>query len=865
MSLGGTVVVDLTSAVLSNRAGSLTIIEFNSYCGSDASKKRDAPQITFANIEPVQSAVSVPSCGNFTAYLQNNPKSIGVLYSLSEPKSCAPSVPPGSVDVPAIAASVVGSLVAVAVTAALIFFLWKREERARRREEDKEMDLEIQDAAEASNPLPMTARSESDLNSHYTALPTEDGAIKNLFASLNMIDSSSVKILQEIGSGSYGKVYLGVYKGALVAVKQTISNSSRHLESFLSEAAIHQRLPSHPNICKMYGLCIDKSTQTYSIVIEFCPHGSILDFTECTSQMSDLLSEGNYETFKVVYGIALGMAKVSCVDVVHRDLSARNVLLDERFFPKVSDFGISRAVSDAREGSTTSSNLGPVRWLAPEALQGHYSEKSDVWSFGCCLIELITLEDPYCMFEGDILELAVAIRDEGLNPLGDLVEWIEEYNVRLPRWVRDVLEPCFEASAADRPTFAAIVEKLRTSKPDYQLQYETEADLFVETPISAAPSALVAMAAAVGGRATAGPALNLEDSVGFGDDSSSSSSSTEDSKKPPAEDSSKMALVRALSKELPFTPRFPDVSKARILTELGSGSFGTVYLGKFQGRYVAIKQLSDSGGRAAALIKEAGMMLSLTPHRNVVSLVGVRTGKSMTGQGQAVELIMEYATRGSLLDYVKRESNPKRGRPLPDHLVFRFALGIARGMASLAGDKLVHRDLAARNILLNSTLEPLVSDFGFARQLADGKSVGMTFTKLGPIRWMPPESLAAQPEYSEASDVWSYGVLLLEIVTRETPFASLELLDVATMVKSRQLTPFSYYKHGLSHFTPAQFVVDLVEKIFQFEPAQRPSFADVVSWLETNAPATVRKAEERRVRRQEKRDKILEAMKQILV
>jgi serine/threonine protein kinase len=853
VALRGIVLVDLTAAVLVSRNGSFAILEFESYCSASANlTKKRAPPTLFAEVETVQNSVTLKPCETIDASLQYNEKSIVVLFTLPEPRStCEPVSPVLQFDIAAVVGIIWGALGVFIVSSCIMYYFWTRA-KSGHAEDDAELDLELQEAEDVADTLPMTPRAGDD---HYIDLNNVEGALRNRLASMNLIPASDVKLLHEIGSGSYGKVWLGLYKSALVGVKQLKASNPKLLDLFLAEAAIHQSLPAHPNICKMHGLSLDQASQTYSIIVEYAPSGSIADVAESTSEYSDRLAEVKYETFKAIYGIVCGMEAVAKVDVIHRDLAARNILLDEKYFPKISDFGGSRTVSDAHSGASTASTFGPIRWMAPENFGRFYSEKSDVWSFGCTIIEIVTQEVPYQAFDGDLADLAVAIRDDGLNPLVDLVDWLEDNNVKLPRWLRDALEPCFEHDPEKRPSFSDLAQILQKSNPEFYLKYESELESFVETPLNVSPAALVATAAAFR-RGTSFKTTDLSDSLGFGDSSSSSSDSEDNN-------IHRRSIARAISKDLAFTPRLPDVSKARVLTELGHGSFGTVYLGKFQGKFVAIKQI-QSVANSAALIKEAGFMMAIKPHRNVISLLGVRTGKSSAGS-QSVELVMEYATRGSLLAYIKRECDPSRGIKLLEPLIYRFALGIARGMQSVAADRVVHRDLAARNILLNSALEPLISDFGFARQLAQDQNSGETATTFGPVRWMAPEALGQRPQFSEKSDVWSYGVLLLEMITAETPYAALEMIDVIKRVKNGELDPLNFYKDELTDLNPPDFVVELAKKTFELSPAARPSFREIVSWLELNAPVEVRKAEARRLKRQEKREAVMKAIDEIMV
>eukprot|EP01122_Echinamoeba_exundans_P003165 TRINITY_DN13305_c0_g1_i2.p1 TRINITY_DN13305_c0_g1~~TRINITY_DN13305_c0_g1_i2.p1 ORF type:complete len:245 (-),score=58.42 TRINITY_DN13305_c0_g1_i2:126-770(-) len=142
--------------------------------------------------------------------------------------------------------------------------------------------------------------------------------------------------------------------------------------------------------------------------------------------------------------------------------------------------------------------------------------------------------------------------------------------------------------------------------------------------------------------------------------------------------------------------------------KLGEGSFGAVDLGKFQGQYVAIKELTISEQSVEEVRREAGIMSAISNHRNVIQLFG------MVKDADRLSIVMELAPKGSLEDFIAA-SKKKAG----EALVFKWALGIARGMAHLTQSKVIHRDLSARNVLLDSSLEPKIADFGLGRRVLD--------------------------------------------------------------------------------------------------------------------------------------------------
>merc|ERR1711862_596780 len=90
------------------------------------------------------------------------------------------------------------------------------------------------------------------------------------------------------------------------------------------------------------------------------------------------------------------MQHIAASGIIHRDLAARNVLLTEHWGAKISDFGLSRTKKQEMDGHVSKADVGPIRWMAPEAMNSKFtSEKSDVWSFGVLVYEVLTRRYPY--------------------------------------------------------------------------------------------------------------------------------------------------------------------------------------------------------------------------------------------------------------------------------------------------------------------------------------------------------------------------------------------------------------------------------------------------------------------------------------
>jgi len=239
-----------------------------------------------------------------------------------------------------------------------------------------------------------------------------------------------------------------------------------------------------------------------------------------------------------------------------------------------------------------------------------------------------------------------------------------------------------------------------------------------------------------------------------------------------------------------------------------------VYKGKWRGGEVAIKQMpvSELSGKELEEFKgEAALMSKLRPHTNVVQFIG-----ACIRPGEPLCILTEYLDGGSLLNMLKKKT-------LTGEDLIKIARGIAAGMLHLVSENIVHRDLAARNILLSLNLVPKVADFGLSRLSERADNSSFTATTVGPLRWMSPESLSDRC-YSEKTDVWSFGVLLFELMTYgELPYPQVtDPVVVATNVAMRKLK-----------LTAPASAPDLLQSIMslclKFDPEDRPTFKVIIS------------------------------------
>ncbi|XP_071679594.1 cysteine-rich receptor-like protein kinase 6 [Lolium perenne] len=283
-----------------------------------------------------------------------------------------------------------------------------------------------------------------------------------------------------------------------------------------------------------------------------------------------------------------------------------------------------------------------------------------------------------------------------------------------------------------------------------------------------------------------------------------------------------------------------DISTLRAATEdfaesnkLGEGGFGVVYKGTLPDGYeIAVKRLSKSSIQGVEELKNELALVAKLKHKNLVRLVGVCL------EQQERLLIYEFVPNRSLdlilFDKEKREQLDWEKR-------YMIINGIARGLQYLHEDshlKVVHRDLKASNILLDMKMNPKISDFGLAKIFGRDQIQGVTSRVLGTCGYMAPEYVMSG-NYSVKSDVFSFGVLVLEILTGRKNNDSYQSQDLLTTIWE-QWTAGTVLEMMPSGIKSSSTESDALRCIhvgllcIQGDPADRPMMSTVVMMLGSN-------------------------------
>ena len=188
-----------------------------------------------------------------------------------------------------------------------------------------------------------------------------------------------------IGKGGFGEVYKGILDNEPVAVKKPISGSVLENEQFANEVIIQSQV-IHKNIVRLIGCCLE--VEAPILVYEFLCSGSLDDILHGQNKVPLNLGVRLSIAAESADGLVYMHSKTN-IKILHGDVKPANILLDEKFVPKISDFGISRLI--ARDKHHTGSIIGDMSYMDPVYLQtGRLTEKSDVYSFGVVILELIS-------------------------------------------------------------------------------------------------------------------------------------------------------------------------------------------------------------------------------------------------------------------------------------------------------------------------------------------------------------------------------------------------------------------------------------------------------------------------------------------
>ncbi|XP_062213249.1 cysteine-rich receptor-like protein kinase 2 [Phragmites australis] len=275
----------------------------------------------------------------------------------------------------------------------------------------------------------------------------------------------------KLGQGSYGAVYKAVLlDGKEVAVKRLFLNTRQWADQFFNEVDLISQV-RHKNLVKLLGCSVDGPESL--LVYEYYFNKSLYLFLFDASRRRNLTWDLRVD---IIQGIAEGLSYLheeSETRIIHRDIKASNILLDDKLKPKITDFGLARAFGEDVTHLTTGA-AGTLGYMAPEyVVHGHLTEKADVFSYGVLVLEIIT--GKRCSGSNGSHGGQVLLTKVWKHYKENTVEMIVDrsiYEDTIRDEVMHILQIgllCTQANPDDRPTMGKVVELLRNHRHDLEI------------------------------------------------------------------------------------------------------------------------------------------------------------------------------------------------------------------------------------------------------------------------------------------------------------------------------------------------------------------------------------------------------------
>ncbi|CAL4992592.1 unnamed protein product [Urochloa decumbens] len=540
-----------------------------------------------------------------------------------------------------------------------------------------------------------------------------------------------------IGQGGFGEVYRGILDDDydLVAVKRYISKDLR--KEFMEEVSIHSQM-SHKNVVELIGYCIGEST--LMIVTKYISKGNLDDILHSSEIPIPLdvrlgIAIGCAEALSYMHSMHLSSDSLVC----HGDIKPANILLDGSLTAKLSDFGVSRLLS----GGVTQYTVhikGSIAYMDPIYFhEGCLTPRSDVYSFGIVLLELIARKR---VRKGDI-NLIGSFNKAYANGKGREIfdaAIANENNMKILKEMKKLATECLTLDSHKRPQMNFVAKRLRILKKELKDIHEKYSEPILASHHSWRKNYKQDITVP-----SYNSRMQLKKSLGIFKRNRSNSKIL-----------SEPGNVRIFTQE-----ELNDITNYSYL--LSGGTSGKVYKGTLEDNtVVAVRIFSEVLEGFEGAFINGGMILSQIVHKNIIKLLGYCL------DADCPAFLYEYAAKGSLSDILDGHED------FPLHLRVKIAVQTAEALEYLhssATGIIRHGYVVPSKILLDDNFTPKLTGFSWAQRVI--KECNITASEDVICSQLPSSGFNNDPTHDQSAllrlktDVYQFGVLLLTLISRK--------------------------------------------------------------------------------------------------
>ncbi|XP_076910784.1 uncharacterized protein LOC143568521 [Bidens hawaiensis] len=620
-----------------------------------------------------------------------------------------------------------------------------------------------------------------------------------------------------IGAGGFGKVNEGEVshsKGrSMVAIKRLNRKYGQGDPEFRKEIMMLSRY-MHNNLISLLGFCDEDGEKI--IVYEHASNGSLDRHLSSTALTWT-------QRLKICLDVARGLTylhdhKDTQQRVLHRDIKSANILLDDNWNAKLADMGLSKIGPANQQHTVLFTNVvGTPGYCDPQYMETYaLTKESDIYSLGVVLFEVLCGRLCFKYTNGYPLEILVPM-------------WKQSYKHKKLEQVifKDLTPPmdptaletfssiafqCLHNSREQRPTISLLVKKLAIA-PKFQKRHEMKQAKDMGTSRKSSCVDEVGVLFSKG----RGLFLNM------------------------GKKKRKKAGVRKAGKFLHFdgTTSFTADDLLNASAEvMGESTYGTYYKGTLlNGDHIAVNRLRGYFTKHQSLVEFELYLLGKIRHPNLLAMTAYYLHPD-----DANFLVYDYTPKGSLAAFLH---DPEYKQYVDLSTRMHIVKGVARGLHSLhTCYNIIHGNLTSNNILLDENINPKIYDFGLS-QLITASTYSSTISTIGVLGYHAPEVTRLNKPYTKAADVYSLGVIMLEILTGKSP-GDVQDLDLPQWVHLMVGTNWTIevFYHGLQKdaytvnegalLNSFKLALDCVSRA----PLDRPDIRMILHELEQIRPET---------------------------